>query len=79
MTRGWPARSQAEARVLTIRHSRGPISNSNPKCVGGQTARIANAVAEVAFHEGVAGITRPASLLAHVCAQMYDPHYETYA
>jgi malate dehydrogenase (oxaloacetate-decarboxylating)(NADP+) len=43
------------------------------------SAQIAYAVAQVAFQEGVAGITRPADLLAHVRAQVYDPRYEAYA
>jgi malate dehydrogenase (oxaloacetate-decarboxylating)(NADP+) len=43
------------------------------------SAQIARSVAEVAFAEGVAGIARPADLLAHVRAQMYDPRYDSYA
>jgi malate dehydrogenase (oxaloacetate-decarboxylating)(NADP+) len=39
------------------------------------SARIAAAVAAVAFHDGLAGIERPADLLAHVRAQMYSPRY----
>jgi malate dehydrogenase (oxaloacetate-decarboxylating)(NADP+) len=39
------------------------------------SAHIAHAVAEVAFRQGVAGIARPDDLLAHLRAQMYDPHY----
>jgi len=43
------------------------------------SAHIAAAVARVAFAQGVAGIDEPADLLAHVRAQMYDPHYASYA
>ena len=39
------------------------------------SARIAAAVAAVAFHDGLAGIERPADLLAHVRTQMYSPRY----
>ena len=42
------------------------------------SAHIACAVAEVAFAQKVAGIERPADLLAHVKAQMYEPRYQTY-
>jgi malate dehydrogenase (oxaloacetate-decarboxylating)(NADP+) len=43
------------------------------------SARIAHAVADVAFDQGVAGIVRPDDLLAHVRAQMYEPRYPQYA
>jgi malate dehydrogenase (oxaloacetate-decarboxylating)(NADP+) len=43
------------------------------------SAHIATAVAEVAFAQGHAGITRPADLLAHVRACMYEPRYPRYA
>jgi malate dehydrogenase (oxaloacetate-decarboxylating)(NADP+) len=43
------------------------------------SAHIACAVAEVAFAQKVAGIERPADLLAHVKSQMYEPRYQTYA
>jgi len=43
------------------------------------SARIACAVAEVAFSQGVAGIERPADLLEHMKSQMYEPRYPTYA
>jgi len=43
------------------------------------SAQIACAVAEVAFAQQAAGIERPADLLAHVKAQMYEPRYQTYA
>jgi malate dehydrogenase (oxaloacetate-decarboxylating)(NADP+) len=43
------------------------------------SARIATAVAEVAFREGLATIERPADLAGHVRAQMYDPRYPSYA
>lgn len=42
------------------------------------SAQIASAVAAVAFRSDLAGITPPPDLLAHVRAQMYDPHYTTY-
>jgi malate dehydrogenase (oxaloacetate-decarboxylating)(NADP+) len=42
------------------------------------SARIAADVAEVAFRSELAGIGRPADLLAYVRARMYDPHYESY-
>jgi len=43
------------------------------------SARIATAVAEVAYREGIATIDRPADLGSHVRAQMYDPRYPSYA
>jgi malate dehydrogenase (oxaloacetate-decarboxylating)(NADP+) len=43
------------------------------------SARIATAVAEVAYREGLATIDRPADLVSHVRAQMYDPRYPSYA
>ena len=43
------------------------------------SARIAAAVAEVAFEQGHAGIERPSDLLAHVRSCMYDPVYPSYA
>jgi malate dehydrogenase (oxaloacetate-decarboxylating)(NADP+) len=43
------------------------------------SARIATAVAEVAYREGLATIDRPADLGSHVRAQMYDPRYPSYA
>ncbi|MCU0940247.1 MAG: NAD-dependent malic enzyme, partial [Burkholderiaceae bacterium] len=42
------------------------------------SARIAAAVAAVAFHDDLAGIERPADLLGFVRAQMYDPRYPSY-
>jgi malate dehydrogenase (oxaloacetate-decarboxylating)(NADP+) len=42
------------------------------------SAHIAAAVAKVAYEQGFAGAPRPADLLAHVRAQMYDPHYPDY-
>jgi malate dehydrogenase (oxaloacetate-decarboxylating)(NADP+) len=42
------------------------------------SAHIAVAVAEVVFAEGLAGIERPADLLAYMREQMYDPHYYNY-
>ncbi len=43
------------------------------------SARIAEAVADVAFVQGHAAIARPADLLAHVRGCMYDPRYPRYA
>lgn len=43
------------------------------------SARIAAAVGEVAFREDLADIDRPADLLEAMRAQMYDPHYRSYA
>ena len=43
------------------------------------SAHIAAAVAAVAFEQGHAGIAKPADLLAHVRACMYDPRYPRYA
>jgi malate dehydrogenase (oxaloacetate-decarboxylating)(NADP+) len=39
------------------------------------SAHIAAAVADVAFTRGIAGASRPADLLAHVKAAMYEPDY----
>jgi malate dehydrogenase (oxaloacetate-decarboxylating)(NADP+) len=47
--------------------------------VRGVSARIAVAVAEVAYAQGHATLPRPADLLDYVNSQMYDPTYETYA
>ena len=43
------------------------------------SARIAAAVAEVAFRDGLAEVDRPDDLLAYMRSQMYDPTYPTYA
>jgi malate dehydrogenase (oxaloacetate-decarboxylating)(NADP+) len=43
------------------------------------SARIATAVAEIAFREDLATIERPADLASHVRARMYDPRYPSYA
>ena len=42
------------------------------------SARIAAAVAEVAFSRGLAGVPRPADLPAFVRSQMYQPAYRSY-
>ncbi len=42
------------------------------------SAKIAAAVAAVAFRTGVARAHEPSDLLAHVRTQMYDPHYTDY-
>ncbi len=43
------------------------------------SAHIAAAVADVAFKRDLAGVARPADLLATVRAAMYEPEYATYA
>ena len=43
------------------------------------SAAIAEAVAEVAFRDGLAGIPRPTSVAELVRSTMWEPHYETYA
>jgi len=43
------------------------------------SARIAAAVAEVAYQRGLAAKPRPANLLEFVQTQMYDPHYSSLA
>jgi malate dehydrogenase (oxaloacetate-decarboxylating)(NADP+) len=43
------------------------------------SAHIAAAVAQVVFDQGLAGVPRPADLLAHVRSQMYEPDYQDYA
>jgi malate dehydrogenase (oxaloacetate-decarboxylating)(NADP+) len=42
------------------------------------SAKIALAVAEIAFDDGLAGIERPEDLAAFIRGQMYDPHYVSY-
>ena len=42
------------------------------------SARIATAVAEVAFKQGMAGRERPDNLAAFIESQMYDPRYASY-
>jgi len=42
------------------------------------SAHIAAAVARVVFDAGLAGMERPADLLAHVRSQMYEPRYVDY-
>lgn len=41
------------------------------------SAKIATAVAEVAYQRSLAGIPRPADLEAYMRSQMYDPHYQS--
>jgi malate dehydrogenase (oxaloacetate-decarboxylating)(NADP+) len=50
-----------------------PLSN-----IRGASARIAVAVAEVAFSRGLAAKSRPEDMLALVQAHVYDPRYPTY-
>jgi malate dehydrogenase (oxaloacetate-decarboxylating)(NADP+) len=42
------------------------------------SAHIACAIAEVAFNQGLAGIARPADLMAFVRERMYEPVYTEY-
>ncbi len=42
------------------------------------SARIATAVAEVAFRRGLTDMPRPVDLPAHVRSAMFDPHYPAY-
>ena len=42
------------------------------------SARIAAAVAAVAYKRGLATEPEPKDLLAHVKSQQYDPRYESY-
>jgi malate dehydrogenase (oxaloacetate-decarboxylating)(NADP+) len=42
------------------------------------SARIASAVMELAFRDGLATQPRPADIEAHVRAEMYDPRYKSY-
>jgi malate dehydrogenase (oxaloacetate-decarboxylating)(NADP+) len=43
------------------------------------SAHIASAVADVAYKRKLAATRRPADVLSHISAQMYDPHYRDYA
>ena len=43
------------------------------------SARIAAAVAETAYRQGLASEPRPADLHAHILPHMYDPVYQSYA
>jgi malate dehydrogenase (oxaloacetate-decarboxylating)(NADP+) len=43
------------------------------------SARIATAVAEVAYAHKLSARRRPANVLAYIRSQMYDPHYPRYA
>jgi malate dehydrogenase (oxaloacetate-decarboxylating)(NADP+) len=42
------------------------------------SAKIATAVAEVAFKQGLAGRARPDNLNAYIESRMYDPEYRSY-
>jgi len=42
------------------------------------SAHIGAAVAEVAFQDGLAGVKRPADVMAMVKAEMWEPRYRTY-
>ena len=42
------------------------------------SAQIGAAVAEVAFRDGLAGVKRPADLLAFVQSKMWTPRYQDY-
>ena len=50
-----------------------PLSNTRAV-----SARIAVAVAEVAYERGLAAKSRPEDMMALVQAHVYDPHYATY-
>lgn len=50
-----------------------PLSNTREV-----SARIAVAVAEVAFQRGLASKSRPEDMMSLVCAHVYDPHYPAY-
>ena len=43
------------------------------------SSRIAVAVAEVAYEQGLAGRSRPEDLAAYIESRMYDPRYRSYA
>ncbi len=43
------------------------------------SVRIATAVAEVAYTQGLARVARPADLAAHIRSRMYEPRYRDYA
>lgn len=49
------------------------------KSVRDVSARIAAAVAQVAYARGLAARTRPADVLADVRARRYEPRYASYA
>ncbi len=40
--------------------------------------RVATAVAEVAFRDGLAGVERPGDLAEYIRSQMYQPEYPSY-
>jgi len=42
------------------------------------SANIGEAVARVAYKNGLAAEREPADIAAHVASQMYDPHYQSY-
>jgi malate dehydrogenase (oxaloacetate-decarboxylating)(NADP+) len=42
------------------------------------SSKIATAVAEVAFAQGLANRPRPDNLGAYIESRMYDPHYRSY-
>ncbi len=42
------------------------------------SAHIATAVADNAYHKGLAGKPKPQDVMADVQSQMYDPHYKSY-
>ena len=43
------------------------------------SVRLATAVAEVAYTQGLARVARPADLAAHIRSRMYEPRYRDYA
>jgi len=72
----------ASARTLAASVTEGDLAQGSLypplHSVRDVSARIAAAVAEVAFRENLATIERPADLQAFVRAAMYDPHYPSY-
>jgi malate dehydrogenase (oxaloacetate-decarboxylating)(NADP+) len=42
------------------------------------SARIATAVADIAFQRGLTDLPKPPDLAAHVRSAMFDPHYPAY-
>jgi len=73
----------AAAKTLAEMVSDHALSQSNvfPKLsdIRDISAKIATAVCEVAFDEGIANITRPADLFSFVQKKMYRPYYIPYA
>jgi len=77
-----PSMFLAAAKTLTAQVSEADLAQGSLypplASIREVSARIAADVADVAFRSDLAGIARPADLLAYVRAEMYDPHYGTY-